>query len=77
MQCSPISVSPTSLAKWRESLLQVNALVHAVGSFPESTPKRWALISQLVCLAKEWESTETAACIELSSRHTVAKGITN
>ena len=36
--------------KWRVSLLQINALVYAVNNFPESTPKRWSLISQLVCL---------------------------
>ena len=70
-----------SSAKLRASLLQVNSLVHAVQSFPESMPKRWALISQLVCLAKEWESGSTAetAYIELGNscpaQHLPTKGI--
>ena len=49
----------------RVSLLQVSAIVHAVNSFREGTPKRWALISQLVCLAMKWEGTR--ACIEFSN----------
>ena len=55
-----------SSAKLRASLLQVNSLVHAVQSFPESMPKRWVLLSQLVSLAKEWESGSTAETVYIN-----------
>ena len=43
------------MEKWKASVLQVNALVHAVNSFPACTPKRWSLVSQLVTLISESE----------------------
>lgn len=46
-----LDVIATKSTKWRASLLQINALIHGIKNFPESTPKRWSLISQLVCLA--------------------------
>ena len=32
---------------WRVKLVDVHGLVHAVKCFPENTPRRWQLISQL------------------------------
>ena len=43
------------MEKWKESVLQVNTLVHAVNSFPACTPKRWSLVSQLVTLISQSE----------------------
>ena len=40
---------------WKISVLQVNALVRAVHSFPAHTPKRWSLVSELVTLAAAYE----------------------
>ena len=64
-----------SSRKLRESMLQVNALVHAVNSFPEKMPKRWSLISQLVSLVEE--CTETTAYIDLASNVQTTKGTGN
>lgn len=46
------------------SLLHVNALVHAVNSFPLNTPKRWSLISHLVneVDAKDAQSSCVVVC---------------
>ena len=41
--------------KLKASLLQVNALVHSVNSFPAFTPKRWSLVSQLVTFSSSIE----------------------
>jgi len=44
---------------WKINVLQLNALVHAVDSFPPNTPKRWSLVSQLVCLGTNVTSSLT------------------
>lgn len=54
-------------------MLQVNALVHAVNSFPEKTPKRWSLISQLVSLVAQ-DDTAAAAYMELATNIQPTKG---
>ena len=59
----------------RVSMLQVNALVHEVNSFPEKMPKRWSLISQLVSMVEE--CTETTAYIDLASNVQTTKGTGN
>ena len=50
---------------WKVSVLQVNALVHAVHSFPAHTPKRWTLVSELVTLAAAYEEGDKGTFIEL------------
>lgn len=50
---------------WKVSVLQVNALVHAVHSFPAHTPKRWSLVSELVTLAAVYEEGERRTFVEL------------
>ena len=50
---------------WKVSVLQVNALVHAVHSFPAHTHKRWSLVSELVTLATAYEEGERRTFIEL------------
>ena len=51
---------------------QVNALVHAVNSFPERMPKRWSLISQLVSLVQE--SAREGVYIDLATSVQPTKG---
>ena len=51
----------TKCTKWRASLLRIKALIHGIKNFPETTPKRWSLISKFVCLSgtdKEQEDIE-------------------
>ena len=67
-------------------MLQLNALVHAVDSFPPpNTPKRWSLVSQLVCLGTNVTSSLTvevgaggAAVVQFSTEaKTIAEGYTS
>ena len=44
--------------------ISVNALVHAVHSFPAHTPKRWSLVSELVTVAAAYEG-ERRTFVEL------------
>ena len=54
------------------SVLQLNALVHAVNSFPENTPKRWSLVSELVSMVSHMEDGGSPPFVEveINSRHT-------
>lgn len=53
------------MEKVKLSLLQVNALVHAVNSFPENTPKRWSLVSELVSVVSHVEDGGNPPFIEV------------
>ena len=66
----------SAAGKLRVSLLQVNALVHALHSFPEGMAKMWTLMSQLVRLAKEGEGTAAETAYIDFTQHPLAKGIT-
>lgn len=50
---------------WKVSILQVNALIHAVQSFPAHTPKRWMLVSEFVNLATAYEDGVKGTFIQL------------
>ena len=50
---------------WKVSVQQVYMLVHAVHSFPVHTPKRWALVSELVTLTTQYEEGDEGTFIEL------------
>ena len=63
-----------TLVKLRVSVLQVNALVHAVNSFPDGMPKRWSLISQLVSMVDESIQLEEAAYIHFDINTPGKKG---
>ena len=47
---------------WKVSVLQVNALVHAVQAH---TPKRWSLVSDLVILAASYKEGDRRTFVEL------------
>ena len=53
------------MEKVKLSVLQVNALVHAVNSFPENTPKRWSLVSELVSIVSRAEDGGSPPFIEV------------
>lgn len=60
---------------WRVKLTEVHALVYAVNCFPENTPRRWYLVSQLLSYCNDGQG---GICVEvgLPSEHdSQAQGI--
>ena len=45
------------IVSWRVKLADVHGLVYAVKCFPENTPRRWQLISQLISYSSDGGGT--------------------
>ena len=45
---SILATTAKQLISWRVKLTDIHALAHAVNCFPENTPRRWQLVSQLI-----------------------------